>query len=100
MLERHPSLVMLHAHDEAKKLAERIDPRLAAQRFSTAYGHRQFSYPMLALQAKKKLGPCRHALSQMVVAGTMVVQPPVQVRITSSEDPDQQLVGEGAGSRF
>lgn len=38
---------------------------------------------MMALSAKKSLGPVRHALSQMVVAGTMVINPPVQVRITS-----------------
>lgn len=39
-------------------------------------GERQFGWPLMALRTKSELGPCRHALSQMVVAGTMTVFPP------------------------
>lgn len=39
-------------------------------------GVRSFGWPLMALQTQSSLGPCRHALSQMVVAGTMTVFPP------------------------
>jgi len=44
------------------------------------HGQRQFGAPLQALMVQKKLGSVRHALSQMVVAGTMVHQPPVEIR--------------------
>lgn len=42
----------------------------------TLLGTRSFGWPLMALQVQSSLGPCRHALSQMVVAGTMTVFPP------------------------
>jgi hypothetical protein len=81
MLERHPSPLMLDAHSVAVRLSDERDAALAEKRTSLTCGRRQFGSPMMALQAKKSLGPCRHALTQMVVAGSMVVNPPVQIRI-------------------
>ena len=40
-------------------------------------GRRGLKKPFLALTAKQDLGNCRHALSQVVVAGIMVVDAPV-----------------------
>lgn len=37
------------------------------------FGTRGIKRPLIALTTKKDMGPCRHALAQMVVAGTMVV---------------------------
>lgn len=42
------------------------------------YGRRGIKRPMVALTTKKELGNCRHALSQMVVAGVMTVHPPMR----------------------
>lgn len=39
-------------------------------------GVRNFGWPLMALRTQTSLGPCRHVLSQMVVAGTMTVFPP------------------------
>lgn len=70
-------------YDAATRLANVGEVRLARNADSYCCGKRHFGRPMMALSAKKSLGPVRHALSQMVVAGTMVINPPVQVRITS-----------------
>ncbi len=40
------------------------------------FGERGLKWPMMALRTQMELGPCRHALAQMVVAGEMVVFPP------------------------
>lgn len=40
------------------------------------YGDRQFGWPLAALRVQQELGPVRHALSQLVVAGVMTVFPP------------------------
>jgi hypothetical protein len=42
------------------------------------HGGRGTRRPLIAVATKKDLGPARHALSQMVVAGTMVVHPPLR----------------------
>ena len=74
-------------YDRAVSLSNHMGPGLARQADSYCYGLKQFGKPMMALTAQKKLGPVRHALSQMVVAGTLFTPAPVQVRITS-EEPD------------
>jgi len=43
------------------------------------HGERHRVWPMMALEAQPELGDCRHVLSQMVVAGTMSVFPPIHV---------------------
>jgi hypothetical protein len=42
-------------------------------------------WPMLALMSDVDLGNCRHVLSQMVVAGTMIVHPPIVIRESKNE---------------
>ena len=80
------SAVARKSHDEATLLAKNHDGALEQQSKSFCHGRRQFGRPMMALTAKKSLGPVRHVLSQMVVSGSMVVNPPVQVRITSTRE--------------
>ena len=47
---------------------------------SQLMGYRSFGRPLMALTALKP-GPVRHVISQMVVAGAMVVTPPLKVRV-------------------
>lgn len=42
------------------------------------FGGRGLRRPLIAVATKKDMGPARHALAQMVVAGTMVVHPPLK----------------------
>jgi len=52
---------------------------LHSRRFSRdniLYGERGLKWPLMALRTQMNLGPARHALAQMVVAGEMVVFPP------------------------
>lgn len=69
-------------HAAAVKLAEHRSFVLVQNLASVVRGRVHFGRPMMALATEKKLGPVRHAVAQMVVAGTMVVQPPVQVRVS------------------
>lgn len=71
------------AHDEATRLGRQYDRGLARKADSYCMGLRRFGKPMMALHVQQKLGPVRHALSQMVVAGTMTTQPPIRVRVWS-----------------
>jgi hypothetical protein len=59
------------------------------------HGERVYQWPLLALQTTQDLGNCRHALSQMVVAGTMSVYPPVQVSPNPQTSNDASSQGEG-----
>ena len=59
------------------------------------YGERLLKYPMLALQSSPDLGSCRHALSQMVVAGTMDVRPPIHVSVDRGETEGKTANEEG-----
>ena len=48
-----------------------------AGRKDVLYGsNHSIKYPMVALRTQIDLGPARHALSQIVVSGEMVVFPP------------------------
>ena len=44
------------------------------------YGERSMKWPLLALMCDADLGSARHAISQMVVAGTMTVHPPIVIQ--------------------
>lgn len=68
-------------HDEATLLSTPLERGLVNMAKSQCHGAHSFGRPMMALMAKKNLGPVRHVLSQMVVAGVMIVSPPVQVRV-------------------
>ncbi|HMV67476.1 MAG TPA: hypothetical protein PKA64_11545 [Myxococcota bacterium] len=79
-------------HEEATLLALHKTDRLARLSASRCHGRKLLGRPLMAMTAKKSLGPVRHVLSQMVVAGTMVVQPPVEVRVPDGARP----AGQGA----
>jgi hypothetical protein len=46
-------------------------------------GQRGVRYPLIALTTQRSMGPARHALSQKVVGGTMVIHPPYERSKTS-----------------
>lgn len=71
-------------HDQATLLSTPLEKGLVDMARSQCHGTHSFGRPMMALLAKKNLGPVRHVLSQMVVAGVMIVSPPVQVRVSES----------------
>ncbi len=77
------STVGRHGYDTATLLARQVDQRLARKADSLCMGMRHFGKPMMAITAKQEMGPVRHALSQMVVAGVMTSHPPIQVRVYS-----------------
>ena len=68
------------AHAPAGRLLRRAEAWQDWARARQFTGERQFGWPLLALNAKRELGRVRHALSQRVVAGTMIVTPPIQIR--------------------
>jgi hypothetical protein len=43
---------------------------------SILHGFHVVRFPLIALTTRRAMGPARHVLSQMVVAGTMTVHPP------------------------
>ena len=43
---------------------------------SVLHGIHAVRFPLMALTTRRSMGPARHILSQMVVAGTMTVHPP------------------------
>lgn len=58
---------------------------------SVLHGQRRFGWPMMALQTQRELGPVRHAISQMVVSGTMTIFPPwVKPPAPPPHDPDSK----------
>jgi len=59
------------------------------------HGERVYQWPLLALQTTQDLGNCRHALSQMVVAGTMDVYPPIHISANPQTSNDASSQGEG-----
>lgn len=63
-------------HRPAGRLYRRAILNTPTFKLDLLYGDRQFGWPLAALRAQQELGPVRHALSQMVVAGVMTVFPP------------------------
>lgn len=54
------------------------------------FGNRGWMWPAIALQTTQDLGNCRHALSQMVVAGTMTIYPPILMKPSDDGANTQQ----------
>ncbi len=79
------------AHSDATLLAAPVDRRLPEQSQSFCHGRRQYGRPMMAITVKKQLGPVRHVLSQMVVAGTVSVPDPVVVRVSSEPQQEEDV---------
>ncbi len=77
--------VLLKAHGpESNRALRRAEWSLGSPT-SPLMGTRRFDYPFLAARVKTHMGPARHALSQMVVAGIMTHQPPVRILVEKSE---------------
>jgi hypothetical protein len=67
------------AHVRSRRLGQRVVRSLAEARSNVLFGdQRGIKRPLIALTTKKEMGPVRHALSQMVVAGVMTVHPPMR----------------------
>lgn len=58
-------------HHEARRLASPQHQQPGVRPPDLLYGRRALKKPLIALTTSRELGPCRHALSQMVVAGVM-----------------------------
>jgi len=82
-----------HQLEDATLLSSPTNKKLFEESGSHCAGSRRWGKPLMALTVKKNLGKVRHALSQMVVAGTMTVQKPVQVRITPPSAGDEESSG-------
>lgn len=52
---------------------------------SQLMGFRAFQWSFLSMTAKSEMGPARHALSQMVVAGVMHHQPAIVIKVNPNE---------------
>lgn len=61
---------------DAVRLDRGATKKTRKYRSKLLFGSRQFGWPLMALRTGMDLGPVRHVLSQMVVAGTMTVYPP------------------------
>ncbi len=70
-----PSLLG-RSHADACRLGEAGET--LSPRRGLLFGTRGIKRPMVALTTKQNMGPCRHALAQMVVAGVMTVHPPLR----------------------
>ena len=84
---------MRRSHDRATRFHRRaLEARLHSDML---HGERGSTWPMMALQCTQELGDCRHALSQMVVAGTMSVYPPIHISANPQTTNDASSQGEG-----
>jgi len=54
-------------------------------------GKRGIRFPLISLSTQRDMGPYRHALSQKVVGGTMVVHPPFKPNNTHDNFLNHQL---------
>lgn len=52
---------------------------------SELMGAREFQPAQLSMKSKSHMGPARHALSQMVVAGVMHHQPAIVIKVNPNE---------------
>jgi hypothetical protein len=68
-------------HARAVHLAGQRAQALADAAASVTRGRVTMGRPMMAITARRDLGPVRHALAQRVVAGSMTHQPAVQVKV-------------------
>ena len=83
-----------HIYLDSSRFARESGRVTSRSHSSLLHGSRDFGWPVMALRTSFALGPVRHALSQMVVAGTMSVFPPfVKVRPppdSDASDDDQK----------
>lgn len=81
-----------HVYQTSTRLSEAAVQLTGRAHSSLLHGERNFGWPTLALRTSFTLGPVRHALSQMVVAGTMTIFPPfVPNRAPPKSDaPDEE----------
>ena len=61
--------------------------RRRVRRENILFGERGLKWPLMALRTQMDLGPARHALAQMVVAGEMVVFPPFVPNFPTPQAP-------------
>jgi hypothetical protein len=73
--DKEPELRPIHVLAAHRQSSLRLgqESRVLPFREDTLYGVRSIKKPLISITVKKDPGPIRHALSQMVVAGTMTV---------------------------
>lgn len=84
-----PSLLG-RSHEDACRLGLASEP--LSPRRNLLFGTRGIKRPMVALVTKQNMGPCRHALAQMVVAGVMTVHPPLRPGQAPVQPPSEPRV--------
>ena len=86
MTEIRRPQILLNVHGPESNRALKPAPWRLGSPTSELMGTRRFDFPFLAAKVKTHMGPCRHVLSQMVVAGVMRHQPPIRIMVEKSEN--------------
>ena len=84
MLKKQPT-PLTHSYAEATRMGRLARRNTGAVFFDLLRGRRSLRYPVMSILVQKDLGPCRHALAQRVVAGTMHVHLPFEERESNHE---------------
>ena len=84
MLEKQQS-PFIDSHAKAIRMGRLARRNTVAVFFDLLRGRRSLRYPVMSILVQKDLGPCRHALAQRVVAGTMHVHFPFEERGNNNE---------------
>lgn len=77
------------SHSDAIRMGRLARRHTGAVFFDLLRGRRSLRYPVMSILVQKDLGPCRHALAQRVVAGTMHVHFPFEEREANHETKGQ-----------
>jgi hypothetical protein len=80
-----PTTPFIISHAEAIRMGRIARQNTGAVFFDLLRGRRSLRYPVMSILVSKDLGPCRHALAQRVVAGTMHVHFPFEDRESNNE---------------
>jgi hypothetical protein len=84
MLNKQPTPLTI-SHADAIRMGRIARQNTGAVFFDLLRGRRSLRYPVMSILVQKDLGPCRHALAQRVVAGTMHVHFPFEDRENNNE---------------
>jgi hypothetical protein len=82
---KKPETPFTNFHAEAIRMGRLARENTGAVFFDLLRGRRSLRYPVISILVQKDLGPCRHALAQRVVAGTMHVHVSFEERESNNE---------------
>ena len=84
MLKKQPT-PLTNSYAESIRMGRLARRNTGAVFFDLLRGRRSLRYPVMSILVQKDLGPCRHALAQRVVAGTMHVHFSFEGRESNNE---------------